>query len=575
MKAKQKGINKLEGPVTDVPIELPERRAYVKCPGCRRVIDQELLARNLDVCPRCGHHLRLGARARLAMTLDDGSFEEWDAELSVQDAPAGREVLSFPGYAEKLERSQRACGSRDAVLCGRATIGGEPCAVFIMDGDFMMGSMGSVVGEKICRTFERAIELGLPVVGITVSGGARMQEGTTSLMQMAKVSNARVRLARAGLPYLALLTDPTTGGVTASFAMEGDVILAEPGALIAFAGPRVVEQTTHKRLPAGFQRAEFLLEHGFLDLIVERADVPATLAELLALHAGRIPSASAPHALLEHHGPHTLLKKIGRRRKQGKLEPPSAYEIVQAARSVEHPTVLELIEHGFDGFIELHGDRSFGDDAAIVGGIAWVGDQALTVIGTERGRSTKERVARNFGSAHPEGYRKARRLMQQAERFGRPVLCLVDTAGAYCGIGAEERGQGEAIASNLVTMAELKTPLVSIITGEGGSGGALALAGGDRVYMLDHAAYSVVSPEGCASILWKSTDRAADAAEYLGLTAPRLTELGIADGTIDDACSHEELARRIVSRALEAFAELASLDAEELLARRYARFRAF
>lgn len=568
MKTKQKGINKLEGPVTDIPIELPERRAYVKCPGCRRIIDLEQLEASHDVCPRCGHHMRLGARKRLEATVDAGSFEEWDAELEATD------ILAFPGYTEKLERAQRSTGDKDAVLCGRATIGGEPCAIFIMDGDFMMGSMGSVVGEKICRTFERAAELRLPVVGITVSGGARMQEGTTSLMQMAKVSGARARFAKTGLPYLVLLTDPTTGGVTASFAMEGDIILAEPGALIGFAGPRVVEQTTHKRLPAGFQRSEFLLEHGFLDLIVERENVPATLSELLALHAGRIPAADAPHVLPERHEPHTLLKKAGRKRRRSGNEAPSAYDIVQAARSVEHPTALELIELGFDGFIELHGDRYFSDDPAIVGGIAWVGDQVFTVIGTERGRSTKERVARNFGSAHPEGYRKAQRLMKEAERFGRPVLCLIDTAGAYCGIGAEERGQGEAIASNLVVMSELETPIVSIVVGEGGSGGALALAVADRVLMLDNAAYSVVSPEGCASILWKTTDRAADAAEALALTAPRLAELGIVDGTITSSGTHRELAERIIDRVMHELAELASLKPDALVEARQAKFRA-
>lgn len=568
MKTKQKGINKLEGPVTDIPIELPERRAYVKCPGCRRIIDLEQLEASHDVCPRCGHHMRLGARKRLEATVDAGSFEEWDVELEATD------ILAFPGYTEKLERAQRSTGDKDAVLCGRATIGGEPCAIFIMDGDFMMGSMGSVVGEKICRTFERAAELRLPVVGITVSGGARMQEGTTSLMQMAKVSGARARFAKTGLPYLVLLTDPTTGGVTASFAMEGDIILAEPGALIGFAGPRVVEQTTHKRLPAGFQRSEFLLEHGFLDLIVERENVPATLSELLALHAGRIPAADAPHVLPERHEPHTLLKKAGRKRRRSGNEAPSAYDIVQAARSVEHPTALELIELGFDGFIELHGDRYFSDDPAIVGGIAWVGDQVFTVIGTERGRSTKERVARNFGSAHPEGYRKAQRLMKEAERFGRPVLCLIDTAGAYCGIGAEERGQGEAIASNLVVMSELETPIVSIVVGEGGSGGALALAVADRVLMLDNAAYSVVSPEGCASILWKTTDRAADAAEALALTAPRLAELGIVDGTITSSGTHRELAERIIDRVTHELAELASLKPDALVEARQAKFRA-
>ncbi len=570
MRAKHNSVNKLEGPVTDITVEVPERRTYVKCPGCRRIIDQEQLAQALDVCPRCGHHLRIGARRRLELTVDAGSFEEWDAELEPTD------FLQFPRYAEKLDHAQRATGERDAVVCGRASIGGEPCAIFVMNGDFMMGSMGTVVGEKICRAFEHARAEHLPVVGITISGGARMQEGTRSLMQMAKVSVARRQLAEAGLPYLVLLTDPTTGGVTASFAMEGDVILAEPEALIAFAGPRVVEQTTHKRLPAGFQRSEFLLEHGFIDLIVKRADAPATLAELLALHAGRVPASDAPHALKKTSQPHTLLSKIGGRRKKADKgdAPASAYDIVRAARSADRPSCLELMELGLDGFVELHGDRLFSDDHAIVAGIGWKNGQVLTVIATERGRSTKERVYRNFGSAHPEGYRKTRRLMEQAERFGRPVVCLIDTSGAYCGIGAEERGQGEAIASNLVTMSGLKTPIVSIIVGEGGSGGALALAVADRVLMLDHAAYAVVSPEGCASILWKSTDRAADAAEALGLTAARLCELGVVDGTIDDACEPAELAQRITKRALAEIELLGDRTASERIAARDGKFRA-
>ena len=570
MSAKRIAVNNLEGPITDVPVEMPRRRAYVKCPGCRRIIDQEQLERAHDVCPRCGHHMRLSARKRLELTVDPGSFTEWFEELETTDP------LHFPGYAEKLDRARRACGERDAVICGRARIGGEPCALFIMDGDFMMGSMGTVVGEKICRTFEAACEERLPVVGITVSGGARMQEGTLSLMQMAKVSAARRMLAEARLPFIALLTDPTTGGVTASFAMEGDVTLAEPGALIAFAGPRVVEQTTHKRLPAGFQRAEFLLEHGFIDLIVERKDIPRTLCELLALTRGARPGTDAPHRFTRKPKPHALIGKIGKRRKKDmQRTSESAYDAVLAARAAEHPTCLELMELAFDGFVELHGDRRYADDAAIVGGLAWTGERVMVVIATERGRSTKERVARNFGSAHPEGYRKAQRLMQLAERFSLPTLCLIDTAGAYCGIGAEERGQGEAIASSLLLMAGLHTPIVSVVTGEGGSGGALALAGGDRVFMLDHAAYSVVSPEGCASILWKSTDRAAEAAEALGLTAERLIELGIVDDSIDDTCSREELASRILARAEAAFDELASMDTDKLLAARYARFRAF
>jgi acetyl-CoA carboxylase carboxyl transferase subunit beta len=197
-----------------------------------------------------------------------------------------KDVLGFPGYVNKLENTRNACGENEGVVCGRAKIGGNDCGLFIMDPYFMMGSMGTVVGEKITRTFEKATELKLPVVGYTVSGGARMQEGILSLMQMAKTSGAVMRHSDAGLLYITVLTDPTTGGVTASFAMEGDIILAEPGALIGFAGARVIEQTTRKKLPAGFQRAEFLLEHGFVDAIVPRSEQKEKVAKLLKMHTG-------------------------------------------------------------------------------------------------------------------------------------------------------------------------------------------------------------------------------------------------------------------------------------------------
>lgn len=564
MSKREKSVNALESPVTEVAAEFPERHVLIKCPGCRRVIDQSKLEENLDVCPRCGRHLRVSGRKRMRITVDAGSFEEWDRELAATD------FLEFPGYVEKLDAAREKSHENDAVLCGRGRVGGRDCALFFMNAEFMMGSMGSVVGEKITRTFERATELGLPVVGFTVSGGARMQEGTTSLMQMAKISAAVRRHAEAGLLYLTVLTDPTTGGVTASFAMEGDVILAEPGALVGFAGPRVVEQTTHKKLPAGFQRSEFLLEHGFCDLIVERSQMAATIAELLALHAGEAPAPGAPHAL-SYEEPRG--KRGGRPKRAA--EPQGAYDIVKLTRSADRTTALELIERSLDGFVELHGDRLFADDAAVVAGIGWRGGRVLTVIAIERGHTTKERMRRNFGMAHPEGYRKALRLMRQAEKFGRPVLCLVDTSGAYCGIGAEERGQGEAIATNLVAMSGLRTPIVSAIVGEGGSGGALGLAVADRVLMLGSSAYSVVSPEGCASILWKDPKRAADAAEALHITAEDLRALGLVDAVVPDAgLSATEIAHDLMREVELCLDELEGLGAEELVGRRYDKFRA-
>ena len=248
------------------------------CPRCGVQLPLSDLQENMNVCTACGYHFRITPRERIAYITGEGSFKELDGELM------SRDVLDFPGYDQKLRNARLSSREKDAVVCGTAEIGGCPCALFVMDPNFMMGSMGAVVGEKITRLFESATELGLPVVGFTVSGGARMQEGILSLMQMAKTSAAVRRHSDAGLLYLTILTDPTLGGVTASFAMDGDIIIAEPGATIGFAGPRVIEQTIRKKLPQGFQTAEFLLEHGSVDLIVPRHEQKETIASLLKLH---------------------------------------------------------------------------------------------------------------------------------------------------------------------------------------------------------------------------------------------------------------------------------------------------
>ncbi len=248
------------------------------CPRCGVQLPLSDLQENMNVCTACGYHFRITPRERIAYITDEGSFRELNGELM------SRDILDFPGYDQKLRNARLSSREKDAVVCGTATISGQPCALFVMDPNFMMGSMGTVVGEKITRLFESAAELHLSVVGFTVSGGARMQEGILSLMQMAKTSAAVRRHSNAGLLYLTVLTDPTLGGVTASFAMDGDIIMAEPGATIGFAGPRVIEQTIRKKLPQGFQTAEFLLDHGFVDLIVPRHEQRETIASLLRLH---------------------------------------------------------------------------------------------------------------------------------------------------------------------------------------------------------------------------------------------------------------------------------------------------
>lgn len=250
----------------------------IQCKSCKAEIPKSKLKKNLMVCPECGTHLRMDARSRIALIADKNSFKEMFSTLQSSD------FFNFPGYQDKLEKAQETTGENEAVICGTLKINGQEAAVFVMDSRFIMASMGSVVGEKITRIFEYAEKNSLPVIGFTASGGARMQEGVVSLMQMAKVSGAVKKHSDAGNLYITVLTDPTTGGVTASFAMQGDIILAEPKALVGFAGRRVVEQTTKSKLPDNFQTAEFLLEHGFIDNIVPRAELEKTLSSLLCLH---------------------------------------------------------------------------------------------------------------------------------------------------------------------------------------------------------------------------------------------------------------------------------------------------
>jgi len=276
--------NDLEGyeQTGDAALPVISQEICVVCPQCKEMLFTGLLAEQLGVCPKCGYYFKLSARQRIDALVDVDTFMETDRSLAPQNP------IGFPDYDKKLQQAKKESGEEEAVICGMAKIQGQPCALFAMEPFFMMGSMGTAVGEKITRLFEYATKKKLPVIGFTVSGGARMQEGILSLMQMAKTSGAVKKHNDTGNLYVTVLTNPTTGGVTASFAMQGDIILAEPGALIGFAGPRVIEQTIRQSLPEGFQRAEFLLERGFVDAIVPRQEQKEYLARLLLLHTKEV-----------------------------------------------------------------------------------------------------------------------------------------------------------------------------------------------------------------------------------------------------------------------------------------------
>lgn len=535
-----------------------------KCNKCGRAIIAEEAKEQNYICPKCGGYFRIPAYRRIELLADKGSFEEWDIEMET-DNPLG-----FKGYPEKLEGLKKKTGLREAVVTGRIRIEGMEAVIGVCDGQFLMASMGKAVGEKITRLVERAAKEQLPVILFTCSGGARMQEGMVSLMQMAKTSAALKRHSDAGNLSVNVLTDPTTGGVTASFAMLGDIILAEPKALIGFAGPRVIEQTIRQKLPKGFQRSEFLLEHGFVDGIVERHNLRETLARILKYH-------SKDNGKKVRTGQEEEQNQ-GMREMALSFQNMSAWERVQASRKADRPSGSDYIQALFPDFMELHGDRYYGDDKAIIGGIANFHGTPVTVIAQTKGSTTKENIERNFGMPSPEGYRKALRLMKQAEKFHRPVICFVDTPGAFCGLEAEERGQGEAIARNLYEMSSLQSPILSVVVGEGGSGGALALAVADEVWMLENAVYSILSPEGFASILWKDSGRAMEAAALMKMTSEDLFRQEIVERIIPEPEEFTVQSMYTVSETLEVkIAEFLetymAMDPKELLERRYERFR--
>ena len=538
---------------------------WMKCPKCGEMIYKEDVVGASYVCPKCGGYFRMKAKTRIKLVADKDSFQEWYTDFPLCNP------LDYPEYEEKLAALKEKTHLDEAVCIGEARIENSPVVLGVCDARFLMGSMGHTVGEKITGAFEEATKRKLPVVLFCCSGGARMQEGIVSLMQMAKTSAAVKKHSDAGLLYIPVLTDPTTGGVTASFAMLGDIILAEPGALIGFAGPRVIAQTIHQKLPEGFQKAEFLVEHGILDGIVKREDLKQTLSGLLKLHERQKGYCQFSNIVLSK-------EEILQDTRRKKTKEMTAWERVQTARDSKRPVSLDYIKEIFDSFMELHGDRAFHDDGAIIGGLALLDGQPVTVIGIQKGRSTKENIGRNFGMPSPEGYRKALRLMKQAEKFHRPIITFIDTPGAFCGIEAEERGQGEAIARNLMEMAALKVPVLSIVIGEGGSGGALALGVGNEVWMMENAIYSILSPEGFASILWKDSKKAKEASEVMKITAEDLKKLGIIEQVIPEetAASKENipvLCKDMKERMKDFLRRMEGMTGEEIAEHRYNRFR--
>lgn len=572
-KLEDKLKNKEAEKVTEAekPVQTEEDKSLVKCPKCGKMVDKATVVKKKYVCYECGGYFRVRTKNRIRMVADYKTFEPWFEDMPVSNP------LDFEGYEDKLAAAREKTGLKEAVTVGRCKVFGEDIVLGVCDSRFMMASMGHVVGEKITRAIEKATELKLPVFIFCCSGGARMQEGIVSLMQMAKTSAAIKKHGEAGLLYSTILTDPTTGGVTASFAMLGDVIMAEPGALIGFAGPRVIKQTIGQELPEGFQTAEFLVEHGIIDGIVKRENLKKTIYFLVKTHQcnGKQEFADFKQNDDFHFELSETLKE-----QTWFSNPRSAWEKVKGVRQVDRPSASDYISYIFDNFVEAHGDRAFHDDAAMVGGLAFIDGQAVTVIADEKGKDFKECQERNFGMPKPEGYRKALRLMKQAEKFNRPIISFVNTPGAFCGLEAEERGMGEAIARNLMEMSALKVPVLCILIGEGGSGGALATAVGNEVWMMENATYAILSPEGFASILWKDSNRAQEASEIMNITAQDLKRLGIVEQIIPEFGGADRKTAQAIAGFMKENIKLflkkySGKSGEEIAQERYDRFRHF
>lgn len=502
--------------------ERVRRLMWIKCESCGKLVYYKDYKENKYICPSCGRAFIMNPKQRFDLLFDDNSWERLTPPTVSDDPLHFTDRIS---YQDRLDDARTETGCYDAITTADGNIGGIPSTICVLNGLFMMGSMGRAAGDAIVAAMEHAIAEHRPFIMVTSSGGARMQENILSLMQMARTTVAVNKLHANGIPYIVLLTDPTFGGVTASFAMLGDIHIAEKGARIGFAGRRVIEQNIREKLPSNFQTADYLYEHGMVDMVVARGDLHDALARILAVLTKQ---ERTPKQINVSTPPHDASKKI---RGMGENE---AYDKVLLARNENRPHFLDYINGIVDDWTYLAGDRTFAEDAAMGSGIGFWRGIPSVIIGQEQGRTIETRQKHRFGMVNPDGYRKAQRMMRLAEKFNLPLISLFDTAGAFAGREGEERGQSQAVAASIATGLSVRTPYVAVNVGQGGSGGAIAIGTGDRVLMMENAIYSVIAPESCASILWKENKFKATASAAMKLTARDMANLNVIDEVIPE-----------------------------------------
>ncbi len=518
------------------------------CRKCDQVVDPGTFAAELRVCTSCGYHSPLTAQEWVDHLADQDSFREIGKRLYSAD-PLDFNV-SGP-YRDRLREAEQRTGMHEAALAGEANLDGRPVVLVSLEFDFLGGTMGSVVGEKVARAFRVATRRRLPVVSIIASGGARIQEGMLALMQMAKTAAAVAEHHASQLPYISVLTNPSFGGTFASFGSLGDILIGEPEAQIGFVGARVVEGTIAEKIPKEQRQAEALLERGMIDMIVER---PYLRNQLAVLVSQLTPNRTDTWPTMRL----APTPKATR----------TADEVLALARNPSRPRADDYVTRVFQAFSQLHGDRCYGDDPAILGGVAYLQGHPVVLI-AQCGQLMPM----------PEGYRKAQRLMRLAEKCSLPVVTLVDTRGAFPGLEAERRGIAQAIGESLGTLARLPVPVVNVVIGEGGSGGALALGLADVILMQENAIYSVIAPEGAAAILLHDSARSDELLPALKLRSHDLLELGVIDDIVPEppGGAHRDpdaAARQVLERVVDHLSRLSTLKPKKLIQQRADRYRA-
>ena len=512
------------------------------------------------VCPQCYFHYSMSARQRIDSLVDNNSFSEFNRSTISLDPLS---FSSAQSYNSRLFQDQRRTGLTEAVVTGTAAIAGTPVMLIVLDFGFMGGTMGCAVGEKVTVALERAVKRGLATVAIVTSGGARIQEGVLSLMQMAKTAGAANQLNKAGLPFITVLANPATGQAYGSFANMADIILAEPGTIVGFSSLRVIKRASDRPLPSGAHSAESHLDHGMLDAVVQRTELRTTIGVLVGLLGTRYRLANLnPGA-----------KFVGHTAR------PEAWTSVQMARHESRPTSRDYLTRMFSQFVELHGDRAYGDDPTIISGLGQIAAQTVAVVAQQRDTPTDGSFDRQGESrTTPEGFRKAHRAMDLASKFSLPLITFVDTSGPDLSEEAEERGLGNAIATTMARMSGLDVPTISVVIGQAGSGGALALGVADRALMLEHAIYTAVSPEEAAEVIYQDASRAEEAASSMRLTAHDCLDLGIIDQIVAEPpngahADPDEAARMLERVILSEMARLQERSAKKRSSERYTKYR--